>query len=76
MVTHGQIIRGAHARLLRDSVVIYEGRIESLKRFKEDAREVSAGYECGIGLGGFNDIKIGDVIEAYVQQKVETSPQW
>jgi translation initiation factor IF-2 len=76
MVTDGQIIRGASARLLRDSVVIHEGRIESLRRFKEDTREVSAGYECGIGLGGFNDIKVGDVIEAYTQQKVETTPQW
>lgn len=76
MVTEGQIIRGATARLLRDSVVVHEGRIDSLRRFKEDAREVSAGYECGIGLGGFNDLKTGDVIEAYTQKKVETKPQW
>lgn len=71
MVTDGQITRGASARLLRDNVVIFEGKIDSLKRFKEDAREVQSGYECGIGLSGFNDIKTGDVIEAFTHQKVE-----
>jgi len=71
MVTDGQITRGAGARLVRDNVVVFEGKVDSLKRFKEDVREVQSGYECGIGLSGFNDIKIGDVIEAFSQQKVE-----
>jgi translation initiation factor IF-2 len=52
-------------------VVVFEGEIESLKRFKDDVREVAAGYECGIGLAGFNDIKEGDVIEAYIIEQVE-----
>ena len=71
MVTEGQITRGANARLLRDNVVVFDGKVDSLKRFKEDVREVQSGYECGIGLSGFNDIKTGDVIEAYTHQKVE-----
>ncbi len=76
MVTDGHILRGASARLLRDNVVVHDGKIESLRRFKDDVKEVAAGYECGIGLGGYNDLKAGDVIEAYTQQKVETTPQW
>ena len=64
-VTDGKILRGARARLLRDSVVIHDGRISSLKRLKDDAREVASGYECGIGFDNYNDIKIGDHIEAY-----------
>jgi translation initiation factor IF-2 len=64
-VTSGEIARGAKARLVRDSVVVYDGRIDSLRRFKEDARTVSAGYECGIGLEHFQDVKEGDLIEAY-----------
>jgi len=51
---------------------VFEGKVDSLKRFKEDVREVQSGYECGIGLSGFNDIKTGDVIEAFARQKVET----
>ncbi|VAW37509.1 Translation initiation factor 2 [hydrothermal vent metagenome] len=65
-VTDGKVARNAKVRLVRDSVVIYEGSISSLKRFKEDTREVSSGYECGIGIEGYNDIKVGDVIEAFV----------
>jgi translation initiation factor IF-2 len=57
-------------RVLRHNVLIYEGKLHSLKRFKDDAREVQAGYECGIGVENFNDIKVGDVIEAYVIDKV------
>jgi translation initiation factor IF-2 len=64
-VTSGEVARGAKARLVRDGVVVYDGRIESLRRFKDDARTVAAGYECGIGLENFNDIKEGDQIEAY-----------
>ena len=69
-VTDGKILRGSKARLLRDDVVVYDGRIVSLKRFKEDAREVLTGYECGIGLDNYNDIKSGDVIEAYMIEEV------
>ncbi len=68
-ITEGVIRRGGMARLLRDGVQIYEGRISSLKRFKDDAREVAAGFECGIGIEGFNDVKIGDVIESYVREE-------
>ena len=69
-VTSGVIQRGASARLLRDNVVVYTGRIASLRRFKEDVKEVQSGYECGIGLEKFNDIKEGDIIEAYVMEEV------
>jgi translation initiation factor IF-2 len=65
-MTEGRITRSAQVRLLRDSVVIFEGKIDSLKRFKDDAKEVKDGHECGIGLAGYHDIKPGDVIEAYI----------
>ena len=64
-VKEGKIERGAKVRLLRDNVVIYTGRIASLKRFKEDVKEVVAGYECGVGLENFHDIKVGDLLEAF-----------
>ena len=70
MVTNGKILRNSRARLVRDEVVIFEGKINSLKRFKEDTREVAAGYECGIGLENFHDLKEGDVIEAYEIEEV------
>lgn len=70
-VTEGKITRNAQVRLLRDNVVLHEGWISSLKRFKDDVREVSANYECGIGLEKFNDIKEGDVIEAFVMEAVQ-----
>jgi len=69
-VVDGKVERNANARVLRDGVVIYNGRIGSLKRFKEDAKEVSSGYECGIGIDNFNDIKVSDLIEAYVVDEV------
>jgi len=69
-ITDGKITRNAAVRLLRDNVVIFEGKIASLKRFKEDASEVTRGYECGIGIQNFNDVKIGDTIEAFVTEKV------
>lgn len=69
-ITDGKITRGAEIRLLRDNVVIFEGKIASLKRFKDDASEVARGYECGIGIQNFNDVKVGDVIEAFVTEKV------
>jgi translation initiation factor IF-2 len=69
-ISDGKVTRNAEVRLLRDNVVIYEGKISSLKRFKEDASEVGRGYECGIGIQNFNDVKIGDTIEAFVTEKV------
>lgn len=71
-VTDGVVQRNSKARLLRDNVVVYTGKIISLRRFKEDVKEVSSGYECGIGLERFNDIKEGDVIESFVME--ETKP--
>ena len=70
MVTDGVIRRNARARLVRDGTVIYETTVESLRRFKDDAREVAAGFECGIGLAGFQDIKEGDIIQAFEEQEV------
>jgi translation initiation factor IF-2 len=72
-ITDGKITRNAEVRLLRDNVVIYEGKIASLKRFKDDASEVTRGYECGIGIQNFNDLKVGDVIEAFVTENVEVT---
>ncbi|MBI3994780.1 MAG: translation initiation factor IF-2, partial [Nitrospirae bacterium] len=70
-VTDGMIARASTGvRVLRDSVVIYTGKLSSLKRFKDDVREVQTGYECGIGVENFNDIKVGDVIEAFVVDKI------
>jgi translation initiation factor IF-2 len=69
-VTDGKIVRGAKARLLRDHVVVHDGRLGSLRRFKEDAREVTSGYECGIGFENFQDVKVGDVIEPYEVEEV------
>ena len=71
LVSQGLILRTTSARVLRDGVVIYEGRIGSLRRFKDDVREVQNGFECGIGIENFNDVKVGDVIETY--ELVETS---
>jgi translation initiation factor IF-2 len=70
-VTDGKVTRDSTVRLIRDGVVIYEGKIDALKRFKDDAKEVSAGYECGITLEKFNDIKEGDVIEAYIMEEIK-----
>jgi translation initiation factor IF-2 len=69
-VTGGRIVRGAQARLIRDGVVVHVGRIGSLRRFKDDVREVTDGFECGIGLERYNDVKEGDIIEAYDVQQV------
>ena len=69
IVTDGVIKRNAKARLIRDGVVIYDTKISSLKRFKDDVKEVSKGYECGMMLENFNDIKVGDVIEAYEERE-------
>ncbi|MDO9633008.1 MAG: translation initiation factor IF-2, partial [Humidesulfovibrio sp.] len=69
-VVDGKLTRSAKVRLLRDGVVIYTGALNSLRRFKDDAKEVAKGYECGVGLENFNDIKIGDVIEAFETKEV------
>ena len=70
MVTSGKITRDAKVRLVRDGVVIYEGELGSLKRFKDDVKEVKQGYECGLTIENYNDIKEMDVIEAYKMKKV------
>ncbi|MDQ1640386.1 MAG: translation initiation factor [Pyrinomonadaceae bacterium] len=70
MVIDGNIRRNARARLIRDGVVSWEGNIDSLRRFKDDVSEVREGFECGIGLENFNDVKVGDQIEAYIVEKV------
>jgi translation initiation factor IF-2 len=74
MVTDGRITRSgdAQARLIRDNVVVFEGKIGSLRRFKDDVSEVKSGFECGIGFERYNDIKVGDVIEAFVVERVAT----
>ncbi len=69
-VVDGSLTRNAKVRLLRDSVIVYDGKLNSLKRFKDDAKEVQQGYECGMGLENFNDIKVGDIIEAYVVESI------
>ena len=70
-VTDGFIRRNCGIRLLRDSVVVYEGKLGSLKRFQDDAKEVAAGYECGLSVEKFNDIKEGDIVEGYIMEEVE-----
>ena len=69
-VREGKIVRSSRVRLVRDGIQVFDGSLVSLKRFKDDVREVEQGYECGLGLEGFNDIKVGDVVEAY--RSVET----
>jgi translation initiation factor IF-2 len=72
-VTEGKVVRNARARLIRDSVQIWEGRLSSLRRFKDDVKEVQSGFECGICLEGYNDVKVGDVIEVYTEKQVEAT---
>jgi translation initiation factor IF-2 len=69
-VTEGLIERKARARLIRDGIVVYDGDFASLKRFKDDVKEVREGFECGIGIANFNDVKVGDVIECYQVEEV------
>ncbi|AIQ47818.1 translation initiation factor IF-2 [Paenibacillus sp. FSL R7-0273] len=71
MVTDGKITRNAEMRLVRGGIVVFEGKIDTLKRFKDDAKEVAQGYECGITLERYNDLQEGDVIEAFIMEKVE-----
>lgn len=70
-VTNGKITRGSSARVIREGAVIHEGRITSLKRLKDDVREVAAGFECGIGLENFNDLKEGDILESFITETLE-----
>ncbi|RKY26878.1 MAG: translation initiation factor IF-2 [Planctomycetota bacterium] len=70
-VSEGKIERAANARLIRDGIIVYEGKIEGLRRFKDDVREVEKGYECGIKLAGYDDVKEGDTIEAYRIDKIK-----
>ena len=70
-VTDGKIIRSSEVRIVRDSIVIHEGKLNSLKRFKDDAKEVASGYECGMGIENFNDIKEGDIIESFIMEEIK-----
>jgi translation initiation factor IF-2 len=69
-VTEGMVRRGAKVRLTRDDVVIHDGTLKSLRRFKDEAREVQQGYECGMALDGYQDLRIGDRIECYEVQEI------
>jgi translation initiation factor IF-2 len=73
MVTSGSIKRAANARLIRDGVVVFDSRIASLRRFKDDAGEVHQGFECGLTLERFGDYKVGDVVEAYLAEEVRAT---
>jgi translation initiation factor IF-2 len=72
VVVDGKVVKGSHARLLRDNAVVYDGRISSLKRFKDDMKDCGQGLECGISIENFNDIKLGDVIESYEMEEVQS----
>ena len=70
-VTDGKVQRAAQVRIVRDNIVIHEGVLSTLRRFKDDAREVASGYECGMSFEKYNDIKEGDVIEAFVMEEIK-----
>jgi translation initiation factor IF-2 len=70
MVKEGKIKRNSKIRLIRDGIVIYTGELGTLKRFKDDAKEVASGFECGLNINNFNDIKEGDLVEAYEEIEV------
>jgi translation initiation factor IF-2 len=70
-VLSGTIARSHKVRLIRDNVEVYNGKFASLKRFKDDVREVQTGFECGLGLDQFNDIKVGDVVETYIIEEIK-----
>jgi translation initiation factor IF-2 len=73
MVVDGKVIRSGKARLVRDGVVVWQGDLGSLRRFKDDVREVTNGFECGIGLQGYNDVKEGDVIECFEIERIQAT---
>ena len=70
-VTSGKIFRNGKVRIVRDGIIIHEGEILALKRFKDDVKEVNSGYECGMSFVNYNDIKVGDIVEAYITKEVE-----
>ncbi|MBQ2734792.1 MAG: translation initiation factor IF-2, partial [Clostridia bacterium] len=70
-IQDGKITRQSQIRVVRDGIVIFEDKISSLKRFKDDVREVASGYECGVGLEKFNDIKVGDILEAFIMEQIQ-----
>jgi translation initiation factor IF-2 len=71
MVTDGKIPSKSKVRLIRDGVVVYSGNLSSLKRFKDDVKEVSSGYDCGLTINNYNDLRIGDFVEAYDEVEVK-----
>ena len=70
MVLDGKVNRQTKVRVIRDGIVVHTGALGSLKRFKDDVKEVSAGFECGLNIENFNDIKVGDIIEGYTEKEV------
>ena len=73
MVREGKIKRSSKVRLIRDGIVIYTGELGSLKRFKDDVKEVASGYDCGLNIANYNDVKEGDIVEAYEEVEVSKS---
>ena len=71
IVKEGKLRRSARVRLIRDGIVIYTGELGSLKRFKDDVKEVVTGYECGLNITNYNDVKVGDLVEAYEEVAVK-----
>jgi translation initiation factor IF-2 len=72
-ITDGTVQRGAHVRLIRDNIVVHEGRLSTLKRFKDEVKEVQAGQECGMAFENYQDMRIGDIIECYTVQEIRRS---
>jgi translation initiation factor IF-2 len=72
LILDGKVVRGSHARLLRDNVVVYDGRIASLRRFKDDVKDCTEGLECGIVIENYNDVKLGDTVESYEVEEIRT----
>src|SRR5699024_4607993 len=71
LIADGKITRDAGVRIIRDNVIVFKGKLDALKRFKDDAKEVARGYECGITIKNYNDIKVGDVIEAFIMEEIK-----
>jgi len=69
-ITDGRVVRDKPVRVVRDGIVVYEGKIASVRRFKDDVKEVQSGYECGIGVEKFNDVKVEDVLECYELEEI------
>ena len=70
-VTDGKIVRNSKVRVVRDNIVVFEGDLASLRRFKDDVKEVASGYECGLQVDKYNDVKVGDVIEVFVMEEIK-----